>query len=83
MPFFVQQETLDQLKDFQLHPDDVWVVSYPKSGTTWMQQIVRLIRNNGVQDDIQIDRAVPWLEALPLYPDVKLDNLKQPRSHAL
>ena len=79
LPFFVQQETLDKLKDFQLYPDDVWVVTYPKCGTTWMQQIVRLIRSNGVQDDMDIDLASPWLEALPIYPDVKLENLQQPR----
>ena len=29
--------------------------------------IVRLLRCNGVQDDMHIDVAVPWLEALPLY----------------
>ena len=41
------------------------VVTYPKCGTTWTQQIVRLLRNNGVQDDVRIDAAVPWLEAGP------------------
>ena len=44
-------------------PDDGWVVTYPKCGTTWTQQIVRLIRNNGVQDDVRITTAVLWLEA--------------------
>ena len=80
VPFFVQQETLDKLKELQLYPDDVWVVSYPKCGTTWMQQIVRLIRNNGVQDDVKIDKAVPWLEAFALFPGAKFDQFPRPRA---
>ena len=80
VPFFVQQETVDKLKSLPLHPDDVWVVSYPKSGTTWMQQIVRLIRNNGVLEDTEaIDIAVPWLEGLSIYPEVNVDSLSRPR----
>ena len=44
--FFVQQETPDKLENLQLYPMMcAWVVTYPKCGTTWMQQIVRLIRN--------------------------------------
>ena len=80
VPFYIQQETLDKLKNFQLYPDNVWVVSIPKSGTTWMQQIVRLIRNNGVRDDTEVDRAVPWLEALPVYPHLDIEKLSRPRA---
>ena len=65
VPSFVNQEEVDKLKGLELYPDDVWVVTYPKCGTTWTQQIVRLIRNNGVQDDVRIDTAVPWLEVGP------------------
>ena len=74
VPDFVKQENVDKLKDLELYPDDVWVVGYPKSGTTWTQQIVRLIRNNGVQDDVRISTAVPWPES-SLYP-VKMEDLE-------
>ena len=81
VPKFVLQEELDKLKDFQLYPDDVWVVTYPKCGTTWTQQIVRLIKNKGVQDDIIVDHAVPWLEAkATAYPDVQIEKLTRPRA---
>ena len=80
VPVIMRQETLDKLKNLQLYPDDVWVVSYPKSGTTWMAQIVRLIRNNGVQDDVKIDEAVPYLEGLSIFPEINVDSLPRPRA---
>ncbi len=45
-------------------PTDVFVVSYPKSGTTWMQQIVKLIWNNGMEDGRDIDEALPWIDPM-------------------
>jgi hypothetical protein len=63
VPKLILQEKVDQLKTMKLYPDDVWIVSYPKCGTTWMQQIVRLIRNDGMCEDRIIVEAVPWPEA--------------------
>ena len=78
VPKLVTQERLDRLKDLELYPDDVWVVTYPKCGTTWTQQIVRLIRNNGVQDDVRITTAVPWLEANPPINMVNAEEVPRP-----
>jgi hypothetical protein len=80
VPRFVRQENVDKLKDLELYPDDVWVVSYPKCGNTWTQQIVRLIRNNGVQDDVFITTAVPWVEAGPPFNSVDAENVPRPRA---
>ena len=41
---------------------DVYVASYPKSGTTWVQHIVSLIKNNGVDDGRDIDDKWLWYE---------------------
>ena len=62
---FVSQQRVDNMKT-TFHPenDDVFVVTYPKSGTTWMQQIVRLILNEGKEDGLDVNNSVPWLEAL-------------------
>ena len=37
VPKFMKHEVLDKLKDLSLRDDDVWIVTYPKAGTTWTQ----------------------------------------------
>ena len=80
VPKFVAQEEYDKLKTLKLYSDDVWIVTYPKCGTTWTQQIVKLIRNNGEHDGMKITSSVPWLEAITIYPEVKIEELTRPRA---
>ena len=63
LPSFITltQQELDELKNFPLRPDDLFIVTYPKSGTTWLQQIVKLIRSNGKDDSKTVDVAIPWI----------------------
>ncbi|XP_078019640.1 sulfotransferase 2B1-like isoform X1 [Epinephelus lanceolatus] len=52
-------------EEFSFRPDDIIIATYPKSGTTWMQEIVPLIVSGGdpafVETLPNYDR-VPWLE---------------------
>ena len=64
-PPFVQKKRIDELKDWIPFPDDVYVVNYPKSGSTWLRHIVKLIKNNGIDDGVDILKSVRWLEADP------------------
>ena len=64
VPKFIEQKNLDKLNDLRLRDDDVWIVSYPKAGTTWMQYIVYLIHNGGKDDEKKISDAVPWLSLI-------------------
>lgn len=60
-----QQVNITDLQSrFALRPSDVILSSYPKTGSTWLQQTVKLIRNNGVEDGRNVDQAVPLLEYL-------------------
>ena len=49
------------LADFVPTPSDVFIVTPPKCGTTWMQQIVHGLRSGGSMDFGNINDAVPWL----------------------
>ncbi|XP_059169969.1 sulfotransferase 1C4-like [Physella acuta] len=40
-------DTLDKVKAFQVRPDDVFIVTYPKAGTTWIQEITWLLMHDG------------------------------------
>ena len=47
----------------KVRADDVYISTYAKSGTTWMQQIVHQLRSDGETDFEEISCAVPWLES--------------------
>ncbi|XP_078508459.1 sulfotransferase 1C1-like [Lissotriton helveticus] len=58
-------ENWRKVEQFQARPDDLLISSYPKAGTTWMQEIVDLINNGG--DLVEARRApthvrFPFLE---------------------
>jgi hypothetical protein len=46
-----------------VRPTDVIIATFPKSGTTWIQQIVHAIRSRGSMDFEEICEVVPWLES--------------------
>ncbi len=70
-PVFATSERLKQLREeFHSRAGDVFVATFPKSGTTWTQQIVRQIMIAGgtfrPDDDRKLTEAFPWVEALGL-----------------
>ena len=58
----IPEDRLDELAKFPLREDDLFIVTYPKSGTTWTQQIVKMIKMRAIDDDIPISHYIPWLE---------------------
>ena len=48
-------------------PDDIFVVTYPRSGTTWTQMILYQLTTDGRMDFAHITQVCPWFE-LPARP---------------
>lgn len=76
-PAFISQADMDLIeKEFVAKDGDVFVVTYPRSGTTWTEQMVHLLVNNGEQGSQRLTDAVPWLETLPHRPNSMHEFLK-------
>lgn len=76
-PVFISQADLDQIeKEFVVEDGDVFVTTYPRSGTTWTEQMVHLLLNEGEQGEQRLTDAVPWLETLPHRPGGMIEFLK-------
>ena len=48
--------------EFVPRPDDVFIVTYPRSGTTWMQMILYQLTTDGSMDFPHIYEYCPWFE---------------------
>lgn len=76
-PVFISQADMDLIeKEFVVQDGDVFVVTYPRSGTTWTEQMVHLLVNKGEQGEQRLTDAVPWLETLPQRPNGMIEFLK-------
>eukprot|EP00094_Tigriopus_californicus_P008954 TCALIF_08630-PA protein Name:"Similar to SULT1C4 Sulfotransferase 1C4 (Homo sapiens)" AED:0.11 eAED:0.11 QI:74/0.71/0.62/1/0.85/0.75/8/100/616 len=59
----VYQEDAKRVYNMELRPDDIWIVTYPKCGTTWMQETVWQIVNYELDTTEDLFSRVPFLEA--------------------
>ncbi|XP_041107109.1 amine sulfotransferase-like isoform X1 [Polyodon spathula] len=76
---------LDTLENFETRDSDVFAVTYPKSGTIWMQHILGLMHYSndleGPESKLTVC-VVPWLEVqLPIRKDQDPVTLPSPRLH--
>ncbi|XP_048449276.1 sulfotransferase 1C3-like [Rhincodon typus] len=64
-------EQLEWLKDFNIDPDIPLLITYPKSGTTWMQQIISLILCNDSDStkEMNLYHRAPWIESTRFKPE--------------
>ncbi|XP_036317922.1 luciferin sulfotransferase-like isoform X2 [Rhagoletis pomonella] len=67
--------------NFQARPDDIWVASFPRSGTTWTQELVWLVANNL---DFKTAKTQPLTERFPFFefslfvhPEIKAELLSE------
>lgn len=64
--------------DFSPRPDDIFIVSYPRSGTTWLQMILYQLATDGDMSFPHISKPVPFFERA-VNNGRNLDNLPSPR----
>lgn len=64
--------------DYTARPDDVFIVTYPRSGTTWLQMIMYQLTTDGNMDIDHIADVCPWFERVALNKR-NLDALPSPR----
>jgi len=64
------------IKTHKSRPDDVYIATYPKSGTTWLQHIVNQMLGEPRGSDLKIVKAIPWAA---VETQSFIDNLSSPR----
>uniref|UniRef100_A0A336LZF5 CSON005747 protein n=1 Tax=Culicoides sonorensis TaxID=179676 RepID=A0A336LZF5_CULSO len=75
------QSIARKIKEMEVYDDDIWVVSFPKSGTTWTMEMTWLLNNDldyEMAKDIELSRRFPMLEisgVLNLFPEGSVDNV--------
>lgn len=67
----------EDIANFEVRHDDVWVVTYPKCGTTWTQEMVRLLHSDLDYDqaaNLLIDDLFCFIEYGGIYDTDQLDK---------
>ncbi|CAH0723133.1 unnamed protein product, partial [Brenthis ino] len=69
----------EAIYNMQVRPDDIWVITFPRSGTTWTQEMVWLIENEldykGAKERSLFERF-PMLEITALIPELAFDLIR-------
>ncbi|XP_059360916.1 sulfotransferase 4A1-like [Carassius carassius] len=67
---------MDEIANFSLRSSDIWIITYPKSGTSLLQEVVYLVSQGVDPDEIglmNIDEQLPVLE----YPQPGLEIIQE------
>ena len=78
---FVKNKWAERIYNFKLRPDDVWIVTYPKCGTTWTQEILWQIINDLDLETVKKTKSqerVPFLEIGGINPKSVSEAVEKP-----
>lgn len=58
------EDYMEEIEDMEVRDDDIWVTSFPKSGTTWTQEMVYMIASDldYAGAEVTLDKRFPHLE---------------------
>lgn len=70
--------SLEFALSYQAREDDLFIVTYPRSGTTWMQNIVYNLLNNGKSFDVDRQHFFEQNPALEIDGEIGLNLLQRP-----
>ncbi len=81
MQLWDEQQAPAPLPTLRLRDSDIVIAAFPKSGATWVQQIVHGLRTGGSMDFEDISLVVPWIELAPVVGiDLDAPQVAQPRA---
>jgi len=68
---FVNQESIQKIGQMEINEDDTFIVSYPRTGTTWTEKILAcLLEGISVASTINVEARFPFLDfTQPEHPD--------------
>ncbi|XP_071499180.1 sulfotransferase 1C2-like [Diadema antillarum] len=81
LPNVVLDSSIEAMQTFEVRSDDIWLCTYPKSGTHWMFEIVGLILARGVPEKINRSLAIDAVETIDMtqkMPASREEELKNP-----
>ncbi|XP_044739943.1 luciferin sulfotransferase-like [Chrysoperla carnea] len=77
-------EFMEKIENFEVYDTDVYVVSHPKTGTTWTQEMVWCIGNNLEFSNVEIYKRFPFLEVTSLFDMRECPELfGEPKNHLM
>jgi hypothetical protein len=65
MPRQYAERDLERIKNMEIFEDDIWVVTFPKCGTTWTQEMIWMINSNLDYEKsslVSLNKRFPFLE---------------------
>lgn len=69
---------LEKFEQFHSRPDDIVIATYPKSGTTWLSEIVDMVLNDGDAEKCKRDFLTVKVPMLEMYiPGLKISGIEQ------
>ncbi|XP_072173964.1 sulfotransferase 1A3-like [Diadema setosum] len=77
MPNHMSARCMEALEKFEVRPDDTFIISYPKSGTTWLQQIILLIRCEGDMSKLGAGHMMTMVPSLDMHDVVNYSDLNK------